>query len=155
MALKLSEFAESMDIQNDEMVCYANRETGVIETVLNELLRAIEDEEDPEEAVDLYGGGEEDIATAREILKSDKWIALPSKFDINDYTIMQDFCRLQQDSGLKAQLENTLRGNGAFRRFREAVERNGLLEKWYAFKSSVYLEIAKDWCEKNGVKWED
>jgi hypothetical protein len=30
----------------------------------------------------------------------------------------------------------------------------GLIEKWYAFKNEVYMEIAKEWCGENGVERE-
>jgi hypothetical protein len=143
-----------MDCQSEEISAYLNRETGKIETLNDELVSAIEDEEDPDEAIEMFGGVKEDVLLVKEIAKGEKWLALPSKLDIHDYSIMQDFCRSQQNDNLRTRLENSIRGSGAFRRFRATIEQAGLLEKWYAFKNSAYLEIARSWCEENGVEFE-
>jgi hypothetical protein len=153
--IKLSEIAESMDCQSEEIRAYINRETGKVEMFNDELVGAIEDDEDPDEAIEMYGGVKEDISLVKEIAKAEKWLSLPSKLDIHDYSIMQDFCRSQQDEGLRTRLENSIRGSEAFRRFRATIEQAGLLEKWYAFKNSAYLEIARRWCEENGVEFEE
>jgi hypothetical protein len=47
---------------------------------------------------------------------------------------MEDFCYLQHDQGLCDRLAHAIRGSGAFRRFRAAIEREGLLDTWYEYK---------------------
>jgi hypothetical protein len=151
---KLSEIVDSMDCQTGEMSPFLNRETGKIEMLSAELISAIEDDEDPEEAIDTYGGAGEDIPVIQEIIKGDKWLALPSKFDINDYSIMENFCLSRKDPSHQDQLLSSIKGREAFGRFRGTVEALGLLDKWHAFKKESYMEIAKDWCEENGVECE-
>ena len=152
--VNLADLAESLECQSDEMPAYINRLTGKIEMISTELLEAIENGDDPVEAVKMYGGGEEDIALATEIAQGGDWLPLPSKFDINDYSIMQDYGRSQESAELRSIFENAIRGSGAFGRFRAAVERAGQLEQWYAFKNQKYKEIAKEWCEENGIEVE-
>ena len=154
MKVKLSEVAESIDCGTEEMQMYLNRKTGKFEMVHGGLLSAIDDGDDPAPAVEMYGGDESDIAIGKEVAAGEKWLALPSKYDVNDYRIMENFCSSQQDANLQEKLENAIRGSGAFRRFRAAVEYAGILDKWYAFKNEAYLEIAKDWCEENGIEYE-
>jgi hypothetical protein len=65
----------------------------------------------------------------KEIIQGEKWLALPSKFDIHDYSIMESFCSSQQNPSLRDRLLSAIHGSGAFRRFREATEQEGVLEK--------------------------
>lgn len=152
--VKLSEIAETMDLQSDDMTAWLNRKTGEIVMFNNEILRAVEDGDDPQEAIDMYGGCEKDIDIAKEIAGGDTWLALPSKFYIHDYSIMEKFCRAQTDSDVRNSLLNAIRGKGAFGRFRAAVEQAGLLDQWYEFRKSAYMEIAREWCGEKGVACE-
>ena len=153
--IKLSEIADSMDCQSDTLTAYLNRETGAIEIIPDELTGAAGDGEEPEEAADMFGVDDESQALAREIVESKKWIALPSKFETNDYRIIQDFCLSQKDPGHRDRLLTAIQGRGAFSRFRGAVQELGLLEKWYEFKKSEYSEIARQWCDQNKVEYEE
>jgi hypothetical protein len=152
--IKLSEIVESMDCQSDEITAYLNRENGKIEVVPDEPTDAIEDGEEQEDANEFLATGGEEACIVREIIQGKNWIPLPSKFDIHDYQIMEDFCLSQKDPTQRDRLLNAIQGRGAFARFKGIVQQLGLLEKWYEFKKTEYSEIAKQWCEQNGVEYE-
>ncbi len=154
MKPKLSEIAESMACQSENIQAYLNRETGKIEMLNEELLTELADTDNPEDTLDMYGGDEKDGELAHAIEHGQKWLALPSKLDINDYRIMENFCGTQQNSDLRNMLQKAIHGRSAFRKFRATVVQAGLLETWYAFKNDAYLEIARDWCEENRIEWE-
>lgn len=46
-------------------------------------------------------------------------------------------------------------GRGAFRRFRNTLDRLGLSEEWNEFRSNCYRERAIDWCYGNKIKFFD
>jgi len=46
-----------------------------------------------------------------------------------------------------------LEGAGAFRRFKDTLYRVDLTDEWYAFKHKAYIEVAKRWCEENGINY--
>ena len=89
-----------------------------------------------------------------DIEEDENFVCLPSKWNINDYEIMEDFMNAQKNVQIQNQIFQAIKGKGAFRNFRAAVERNGLLDDWYKFKDSAYEQIVRDWCKKNGLETE-
>jgi hypothetical protein len=51
-------------------------------------------------------------------------------------------------------MTNIAQGKGAFRRFKDPAERTGVLDKWYEYKEKEIKEIARQWCNENGVECE-
>lgn len=78
---------------------------------------------------------------------------LPTSFEIDDYSIMEDFI-----AGLPPRpqeiLENAIRGKGAFRRFKDSVRRIGLEQAWYDFQEDSYKRQAIRWCDEEGIEYE-
>lgn len=81
--------------------------------------------------------------------------ALPEKQEINAYGFMEDFIAGLPDGQAKEWLGNSIRGRGAFRRFRGTCERFGLLDDWYAFEEECYKDIARQWCDDNNIPYEN
>jgi predicted thioesterase len=74
------------------------------------------------------------------------WLRLPNQRDAGEYDMMTDFADTVTNSRKREQLEVALSGRGAFRRFKDAVNRLGIADAWYAFRDRRYLEFARDWC---------
>jgi hypothetical protein len=54
----------------------------------------------------------------------------------------------------REQLEIALSGKGAFRRFKDVVDRVGVDAAWYAFRDRRYQEFARDWCDEEEVPYD-
>ena len=101
-----------------------------------------------------YAEWEQDaIKQAEEILFSEDFIALPSKFDIHEYKIMEKFCLSLDDEELKNTMYHSIKGKGAFGRFKNNIFRYGIEEKWYEYRREAFREIAIDWCEQNQLSY--
>ncbi len=61
----------------------------------------------------------------------DRFLELPSKWDINEYSIIQDFIADLPEGDAKADLTRAIRGSGAFRRFKTTVYRHGIRQQWF------------------------
>jgi hypothetical protein len=61
------------------------------------------------------------IIKAKEVISSDDYLPLPSKFDIHEYHIMEEFCYSVVDEKIRRVLSDKIRGSGAFRRFKDAI----------------------------------
>lgn len=81
--------------------------------------------------------------------------ALPDRQELNDYGVMEAFVSGLPDGEAKEWLGNAIRGRGAFRRFRGACERFRLLDEWYGFEEDARREQAMEWCERNGILYEE
>lgn len=58
-----------------------------------------------------------------------------------------------EDSEVRDALLRAIRGQGAFRRFKEVIHERGIAEAWYAFRQRALEEIAVEWLEANGVAY--
>ena len=88
----------------------------------------------------------------REALESDRFLALPNRFDVHEWAIMERFS-LEQNERARKVLIGAIHGSGAFRHFRGAVERLGLLDAWYRYREEAILQIARDWLEEHKLAY--
>ena len=133
--LDLNEVAGEFEMISDEHQLFYNKETGEFNFYI-----------DP-----IYSGLEDDFDKFEE----DCWIAAPSQHDIGEYDMMVDFADTVTDPRANEFLGVALEGKGAFRRFKDTLHRVGLIEDWYAFKRNAYIDLAREWCEKNGLEYLD
>lgn len=108
-------------------------------------------------SLDSYPEWQHDlIREAAHILEDDedRYAALPSKFDIDEYQMMEKFA-LSVDDRISSRILAAIKGKGAFRRFKDTVARFGIEEDWYKFRDKKYKELAIDWCESNDIEYID
>ena len=51
-------------------------------------------------------------------------------------------------------LFQSIKGKGAFRRFKNTLERFALVDQWYEFKEKKLREFVEFWCEENEIEFE-
>ncbi len=149
LPVPIDALAEELDCLPEEARVYVSRETGEFLTVLNSDMGVIEegDETDGFE----WEWSPEDVAKLREIAERDgKWIAMPDKFEIHEWTFMEAFAD-QQREPLSSNLQNAIRGRGAFRAFRAVLESVGRTEAWYQFKHDHLVELASATLREHNV----
>lgn len=84
----------------------------------------------------------------------DRYLRLPTKYEIHEYSIMEEFVDYLPSGKIKAELNNAIRGKGAFRRFKQSVRYHGIEQLWYDYLAEAYREIAKRWCRDNDLEFE-
>ncbi|MFO7891875.1 MAG: UPF0158 family protein [bacterium] len=147
--IKIEDIIEQFEIQNEEMCSFYNKKTGELYTVFEEDLLSAEEGEE----IGAYSG--EPLEKERDILQNDNWIQLPTQFDIHEWEIMEKFCYTIEDVALQDELLDAIHGSGAFRIFKSTIRRKGIEEKWYSFRYQAFKEMAIEWCEENGIEWEE
>lgn len=150
LPVSLPILVEELESQPDEWRIYLNRETGEIVTLTADAVNRLENGESLEELSDWE---REDVETAQEVLYSDKYLILPSKYEIHEYEIMRDFCYSVPYRELREELLYKIRGSGAFRRFRRAIEYHGMTEEWYEYRDAAIEKIAIRWLEGAGIPY--
>ncbi len=149
--IKLDLIIEEMGSQSDEMSSFYNKETREITSVTEEEIRMAEDEVSTEEFPDWL---QEVVKVAEEVLYGDVWIPLPSKFEINEYAIMEEFCLSIRNDRISDIMYDSIKGRGAFRRFKENIGRYNIEDDWYKFQNEAMKTIAIEWCEGNNIDYE-
>ena len=125
---------DELDMMSLEVQSYLSLKTGKIVTISN------------------YIGSEEDEADIEE--NSDNFILLPTQYDINEYSIMEDFIDEIDNNEIKGELYDAIRGKGAFRRFKDTVRYLNIESKWYEFKANALKKLAIKWCVDNNISYE-
>lgn len=91
-------------------------------------------------------------AAPEDVTSSDRYIAVPHK---NDFRLGQQLALTFTDQELPHEynfVANLFRRRGAYRRFKELLQSQGVLEKWYAFEADASDAALLDWCNNNGIK---
>lgn len=80
-----------------------------------------------------------------------KYIALPHKNDLGlgrslalrfaEEHLSDDFGKVREIFGRR----------GAYARFKDLLERRGMLNRWYEFEESAQKEALREWCKRNEV----
>jgi hypothetical protein len=151
LTVKLQAVVDEMDTLSEELHAYLNTQTGKLITISSEELKSAEAGAD----IESYSDWEKTaIQTAQEILESDDYLPLPSKFEIDEYSIMKRFCNEIKDAELSNELLFQLQGSGAFRRFKHAIDRYNITNDWYRYRQTALEKIAIDWLESNSISYE-
>ena len=149
--IKLSEIIGVIEIQPEDSAAYVNKKTREIVAPTEESFTAAENEAPLEEYTEWQ---QEDIKAAREILDHEEdYLELPTRFDINEYRIMEKFCLSVEDREASEVLYGAIKGRGAFRRFKDTVSRLNLADEWYQYRDQAIRQIAIDWCELHKIKF--
>jgi Uncharacterised protein family (UPF0158) len=149
--VRLQDVVDEMDAVSDEHHAYLNRQTGELVTIGDEEIRAVEEEHD----LANYADWQQDaIQKTSQVLESDDYLRLPSKFDIHEYSIMQRFCDEVEDAELSNELLFQMRGSVAFQRFKHAIHRYDIADDWYRYRQAALEQIAIDWLEAHAIPYE-
>jgi len=151
--VKLDEIIDGLESQSDESSSFLNKKTGEVVLMTDYAMRAAEDDEPLEYLEDW----ERDlVAIAREIsAETGQYIPLPTKFDIDEYSIMERFCMSLDNQEISDILCDLIRGSGAFRRFKDAIYRYGIEDDWHSYRDNAIKEIAIEWCRENNIEFEN
>ena len=85
----------------------------------------------------------------------DDSFALPSQYEINEYSMMESFADSIKNEQKQNALYNSLNGKGAFRKFKDKVYNLSLEDEWFKFRDKKYKEIAIEWCKDNKLDFID
>jgi hypothetical protein len=151
--VKLSDIVDALEIASDEVSSFVDRETGEVLSIQHEFLTQAEEQDAPAEGtpkwqVDAY-------SEALQVHQNpDRYAELPTQFDVHEYSIMEEFCRSVENPNLRVELLNAISGRGAFRSFKDTIHRRGIQDAWYAFRDEALRNIAREWCEEEGILFE-
>ena len=158
--VELSKIIEAMELQSLDGSSYLDKTNAETATFSTEEFQAA----DNGDSLDDYPEWQHDnLKLARKILdqednedKSDnRFIGLPTKFDINEYRIMEKFCFSVRDEKIAEVLYRAIKGSGAFRRFKDSVHQLGVAEDWYEYRNETIKQMAIEWCEQNDIAYID
>ena len=87
-----------------------------------------------------------------DLSSSGRYILVPHK---NEFKLGQNLALTFIDQELPYDynfVASLFRKKGAYRRFKELLQSQGLLEKWFAFEASASDEALLNWCNENDIQ---
>lgn len=135
MQIQIKDIADGLEMANDDWEQFLNTETGEIVSLSNGF------------------SAEADEELAEEIENSDHYIRLPNRYDIHEWQIMENFALEIPLKSIRQQLIDALHGQKAFRRFKDTLNRLGIAEDYYDYRTRAFYKIAEDWCRENKISY--
>ncbi|MBC8061848.1 MAG: hypothetical protein H7Y18_14445 [Clostridiaceae bacterium] len=150
--VKLDAVLEALELAEGEGNYYYNKITSEIIYIGEDEARIADS--DNIDNIDHYPEWQREIIEAAIDIEEnwENYISLPSRFDINEYDIMVEFCDSLDNDRISNQLLNALNGKGAFRKFKDTASRLNVEKKWYDYKDEALRKIAMDWCKDNDIE---
>lgn len=148
--VSLQDVVAAMDVPNPDWESFLDPESGEIITVTDDDRSALEDPE-PDLLPDWQ---REFLPKVREALESGRHLRLPDSFEIHEWSLMERFCLAIDKPAARGELLDAIHGKGAFRVFRNTLERLGLRDQWHDYRQAAFEQLARDWLEAQGVPYE-
>jgi len=150
---KIKDIIEEMEMQIDGYRSFINTRTGEVISVSEDDLR---DAEDEKPINNLHDWQIVNLEIANEIVENfEDYKELPTKYEINEYEIIEDFCLTIHDEKIQRMLLISIGGKGAFRRFKDMIKELEVEMDWYKYRDNRYKELAIGWCQNNKVEYID
>lgn len=103
----------------------------------------------------ITGERDEALEELIENAPAGRFVRFPTKYDIHEYSIMEDFVFSLPPGAARQELTHAIRGRGAFRRFKNGIYYHRLERQWYDYQAQTYREIAIRWCQDEGIEYTD
>jgi hypothetical protein len=147
--VRLQALVEALEMQFDEHLSFLDLDTGEVETVAADLLSLAE--ESSAQEPDILEWQKHEWETAKRIAATGRFLKLPSKHDVHEWVIMQEFADTVDSETTRRQLLQAIHGPGAFRWFKDVLRRHSIEPAWYAFRTETLRNIARRWCAEHNL----
>ena len=144
VVVSVADIVHEMVETDVEHSTFLNRTTGELYT-LSEEQRAIMENGHPGDDLTDWERQVCDSAHRGELVE------LPSKFEHQEYSIVERFCYSVQDPRHRDQLLKAIRGKRAFRDFNSIIGKLGRKQEWCDFRDRAFEAIAVSWLEKHQI----
>ncbi|MGF6949981.1 hypothetical protein QF028_002486 [Neobacillus sp. B4I6] len=149
--VKLQSIVEELKMQFEESRTFLSIKAGEIISVTSENLRAAEEEEPFDH---LPEWEQEDRKVAIDVVENfENYKELPTKYEVNEYEIMENFCLTVSDQSKQESLLRAIKEKGAFRRFKDKIIDFEMEEQWYSYRDECFKQIAIEWCQENKINF--
>ena len=149
MIVSLRQVVEELTALPDEATLYLDRETGELYALGDEEAGLVEDGRTDE----LPDWLADELPRIREVLAAERWLTLPTRFEVHEWAIMDGFARSYADTALGEELAAAIHGRGAFRAFKDTVHRHRVEQEWYRFRDTAVADIAAAWLDEHGIAY--
>ena len=156
MRVFIEDIADKLDESNEDLRAFLNKKSGEMIDITSDYLNVAEELEEGEGIPNRFLDWERElIETAIEVTENwSDYVELPSQFDLNEYSIMEDFIEELEDDRKRTILFKTIQGRGAFRRFKDKICELDMESMWFSYRQKAFCQIAVEWCEDHDIQYD-
>jgi hypothetical protein len=148
--VSLRDVVEELDLQSDELRSCLDPNTGEIVT-FSEEEASFAESDDWEDAPEWM---KEFLPKVKRALEDDRMLELPDRAHIDEWRMMQDFAEEQEQCRCRPELLSAVHGAGAFRHFKNTIQRLGLEDSWFQYREAAFEQVAKEWLVENKIPYQ-
>jgi hypothetical protein len=150
--VSLARFIDHIQSSNDQTVSYMDRETGSFQQFNKQEVELF----DLGAGIGNLPGWQQAIYDQyHQVEESERYIRLPSNWEMHEVEVMADFFDKIAHTALDAELLNHTRVSGSLTRFHAALKRHQLEEAWQHFRNLTFKQIACDWLKTYKIPYVD
>ena len=150
LPVKLQDVVDALEATAEISMYFLDKRTGEIVMLTDEEWEAA----DADKLISTYPEWQRELVLkAREIQKSEHFVELPDKAEIDEYEMMETLARNYEDQRTSAELLRSIKGKGAFQRFKIAISDLGIQQKWDDFRANEYEALAVEWLDYEGIPY--
>ncbi|CAN7502062.1 UPF0158 family protein [Paenibacillus sp. LjRoot153] len=152
--VKMEDLISEIELQIDDTFTFINTNSGEVITLTREEMRTVEDEEPFEKFPDWQ---RENIEKAISIIEDEDgvFVDFTLRNNFNEYEIIEEFIVRLPDQKNREILDDTIRGRGAFRRFKDRIIELGVDKQWYTYKEGKIRQLVIEWCKEHNIEIQD
>lgn len=149
--VKLELIIEALEMADDSVSSYLDVETGEVRSITEEEFDLAQDPQTVIEELPEWQREAVKLARSIQAREGERYLALPDKFDVHEWAIMDRFSETLKDTRLRNDFHDGIRGAGAFRLFKRLLTEYKLWDAWNRFKQVELRQMAIQWCQENGI----
>ena len=150
MKIDLKIIVDGIEMQTNESQTFFNTKSGKILLFTDEELEIAESKQDISEYVQWM---QDAINNVRKYLEEqDDYIELPTEYEFHEYHVMEKFILSLPHESQREELYYSIKGKGAFAKFKHGLERYSLTDEWYKYRDKAVVKLAKNWCDENAIE---
>ncbi len=100
--------------------------------------------------ISSYGDSDE---VPEDLDDTTRYVSIPDTRDFGLGSQLTIEFTSQVAPSLVDEVRDAFRRKGGFRRFKELLDRNGLLERWYEYEAAALQECIEEWCVENDIRY--
>lgn len=131
--IRLSELLDAMEMADNTSVTVLDAQTGELHYY-----------DEMENIIDGDSASEEELEA---ISDSDRYIPLPGQYQIDEYSIMEDYVNALPEGAYQNDLYDAIQGRGAFRRFKDRISDHDDWNRWDRFRLAELEQKGREWAE--------
>jgi Uncharacterised protein family (UPF0158) len=153
VTVSLRDVMDALESASHDSACYLDPDTGEIIRITEDA-QYLAEEQSEQDWTELPPWQQQELPRVRAVLQNRRALVLPSRFEIDEWSIMQRFALEQADQSVRRELLYAIHGTGAFRAFKVALRLQGIADHWYKFRKQALRQIARQWLDEHHLRYQ-